>query len=107
MTQLKYTGVLETTRLRKEVGMVYIFKSKYNFQNVFHKWMHAYILVFSIDYRVIQSALLFKNSFEGTYISNITKESDKSTACLSYTFSIIAQQQFWQCTKIFFYNIAF
>jgi myosin heavy subunit len=23
MTQLKYTGVLETTRLRKEVGLVY------------------------------------------------------------------------------------
>ena len=35
MTQLKYTGVLETTRLRKEVGLANIANRKYQFKKVF------------------------------------------------------------------------
>ena len=66
MTQLKYTGVLETTRLRKEVS--FTAKWKYKFQNVFHKCVYPYDLVFGIVSRVIQSALPSKNSFEGRYI---------------------------------------
>ncbi len=35
MTQLKYTGVLETTRLRKEVCLAYIANRKYQFKKAF------------------------------------------------------------------------
>ena len=35
MTQLKYTGVLETTRLRKEVGLANIANRKYQFKKAF------------------------------------------------------------------------